>query len=235
MAVTVPIVAPEPNHPDRERMRQLGEKVRRRLAANKAARPLPTDRAEVWAVSNFFDSAECARMIAMIDAVAQPSRLYTPTGDPEFRTSYSGIFDPHDNFVRKLARRIDTLLGFERDQGESFQGQRYTPGQQFKPHTDWFPQNSPAWAMERENGGQRCFTAMAYLNDVADGGETDFPRLDLAVTPRQGVLLVWNNADRNGAPNPFTVHAGNPVGSGSKYVITRWYRCRPTLQLRTMV
>lgn len=231
VTVTVPIMAPEPDHPDRERMRQLGEKVRRRIGANMAAVQLPTEKAEVWAVSDVFNPVECTKLIALIDAVAQPSRTYSGEIDSTLRTSYSGVLDPHDSFVRQMQRRIDTLLGFKRSHGEALQGQRYTPGQEFRPHSDWFPQDLPGWAMERDNGGQRAFTAMVYLNDVTDGGETDFPRLDLAVAPRQGVLLAWNNADRAGAPNPFTVHAGNPVRSGTKYVVTRWYRCRPTQQL----
>jgi 2OG-Fe(II) oxygenase superfamily. len=125
-----------------------------------------------------------------------------------------------------LQRRIDQLLGLDKAQGELLQGQRYRVGQEFKPHTDWFQRETPGWAHERLNGGQRAFTAMVYLNSIEHGGETDFPRLDLAVAPRQGTLLVWNNADRDGVPNPFTLHAGNPVGNGTKYVITQWYRAR---------
>lgn len=228
MAVAVPNVAPEPDHPDRERLRAIGDRVRRKLAANKAVQPIASEGAELWALAGFFSADECTRLMAMIDAVARPSTTYT--GRPGVRTSWSGTFDPRDSFVRGLQRRIDSLLGFAPDHAEMLQGQRYTAGQQFKPHLDWFQQRSPGWAHEGANGGQRAFTAMAYLNDVTDGGETDFPRLDLAIAPRRGVLLVWNNADRDGVPNPFTIHAGNPVGSGTKYVVTRWYRCRPTRQ-----
>lgn len=231
MSVSVPQIPPEPDHPDRDELRQWGDRVRTRLAANKAAVSLPAQRVELWAVRNFFDAAECARLAAMIDAVAQPSRTYSGEIDADFRTSYSGVLDPRDSFVLGLQSRIDALLGFDKTHGEALQGQRYTQGQQFKPHTDWFPQRSPGWAVEGENGGQRAFTAMVYLNDVTDGGETDFPRLDLAVPPRQGMLLAWNNADKDGVPNPYTIHAGNPVFSGVKYVVTRWYRCRPTRQI----
>ena len=67
---------------------------------------------------------------------------------------------------------------------------------------------------------------MVYLNAVEEGGETDFPELDLAVRPSPGALLVWNNADEDGMPNQRTVHSGNPVARGTKYVVTKWYRCR---------
>jgi prolyl 4-hydroxylase len=126
--------------------------------------------------------------------------------------------------VSQLQTRIDELLGIDRSHGETLQGQRYTAGQEFRPHNDWFAPASPAWATEHPRGGQRAFTAMVYLNDVADGGETEFSRLDIAVSPRAGTLLVWNNADENGVPNPWTVHAGKRFPQGAKYIVTKWYR-----------
>ena len=224
---SVPNIAPEPDHPDRERLRRLGHKVRRRLAANPTVQRLPTDKAELWAVPRFLDAVECGRLIALVDLVAQPSTTYFTDYSAGFRTSYSGNVDPRDPFIRKLEQRLDGLLGIEHDHGETMQGQRYTAGQQFKPHTDWFQQRSPAWAHEKDHGGQRAYTAMAFLNTVEAGGETDFPRLDIAIEPRPGTLLIWNNADEDGVPNPWTIHAGNPVTRGVKYVITKWYSTRP--------
>jgi prolyl 4-hydroxylase len=159
--------------------------------------------------------------------VAQPSSAYDIDYSTGYRTSYSGNLDPYDPFVRMIQRRIDDLLGIDPDFGETVQGQRYQVGQQFQNHTDWFPGGTQYLEMEQERGGQRSFTAMAYLNTVAAGGATAFPRLGFGVEPRQGTLLVWNNADPEGVPNPFTIHAGSPVQEGVKYVITKWYRTRP--------
>ena len=66
---------------------------------------------------------------------------------------------------------------------------------------------------------------MAYLNAVEEGGETAFPRLGVSIAPRPGMLLIWNNADEDGVPNPHVLHAGTPVTRGTKYIITKWYRC----------
>jgi prolyl 4-hydroxylase len=209
---------------DAKRLRHLGQKVRASLSANKAAYRVPVDRAELWLVENFFDAVECGRLMTLIDNVARPSPIYDADDQPGFRTSYSGDFDPHDPFVREMERRIDRLLGINPAFGETVQGQRYFEGQEFKAHEDWFPPDSRHWARERKRGGQRSFTAMAYLNLVEAGGTTVFPRLEIAVTPRPGMLLVWNNADDQGGPNPWTLHAGAPVERGMKYVITKWYR-----------
>lgn len=210
--------------PDREVLRQLGRKVRRRLAANKAVQQIAVEKVELWAVGNFFDGVECGRLMSIIDAVARPSDADGMDYASGHRTSYTGDLHPDDPFIDALERRIDDLLGLDPNNGETIQGQRYTVGQQFRPHVDWFHPKLPIWEREQEHGGQRAFTAMAFLNNVEKGGETDFPQLDIALHPRAGTLLIWNNATKDGALNPWTVHAGNPVIRGVKYIITKWYR-----------
>ena len=211
---------------DRDRLRLIGRKVRKRLAANQDVRRIPVDNAELWAVGRFFDELECGRLISVIDAVARPSQAYDVDYSTGFRTSFSGDVDPYDPFIRKLQRRLDDLLGLDPAYGETIQGQRYMPGQQFQPHCDWFPGGTAYWEQEKDRGGQRSITAMAYLNAVEEGGSTDFPRLGLSIAPKPGALLIWNNADPQGNPNPWTIHAGTPVVRGVKYIITKWYRSR---------
>jgi len=225
-AESVPIVPAPLDHPDRQRLRRIGRRVRERLAANPAVYAFPNPEAELFAVGEFLSAEECARMIAMIDAVARPSTAFDLDYSTGYRTSYSGDPDANDPFVRRIERRLDDLLGMDRDRGETIQGQRYLPGQQFQCHTDWFPPDTPYWEQEKDRGGQRCFTAMVFLNAVEEGGHTHFPRLNLSVEPKPGALLIWNNADREGVPNPWTIHAGTPVVRGVKYIVTKWYRVR---------
>ena len=217
----------QPEVPDQGALKRTGEQVRKRLLANKAIYTLPTDKAEIFAMGDFMNAEECGRMVAMIDQVARPSSVFDVDYGAEYRTSYSGDVDPHDPFVKKIGRRIDDLLGIDPSWGETIQGQRYLPGQQFQPHTDWFPANTSYWEQEKRRSGQRSFTAMAFLNPVEEGGTTDFPSIGMRIEPRPGALLVWNNADPDGVPNPWTLHAGMPVVRGVKYIITKWYRTRP--------
>lgn len=125
-----------------------------------------------------------------------------------------------------ISRRIDDLLGINPICGEPIQGQRYLPGQQFQPHNDWFYTSEKYWQLERKRGGQRSWTAMAFLNEVEEGGETHFTEVGIKIEPKPGVLMVWNNALPDGTPNEGTMHAGTPVVRGAKYVITKWYRTR---------
>jgi prolyl 4-hydroxylase len=213
--------------PDQDALRRTGKKVRKRLSANPKVYPIPAeDKAEIFAVGDFMSADECRRMIGMIDLVARPSAVFDLAYGADYRTSYSGDVDSADPFVKKISRRIDDLLGLESSWGETIQGQRYLPGQQFAPPNDWFFPEAKYWETESKRGGQRSWTTMVFLNDVEAGGTTDFTKLGLSIEPKPGVLLGWNNATLEGVPNEWTMHAGTQVEAGVKYIITKWYRTR---------
>lgn len=174
----------------------------------------------------FFSPGECARLTGMIDAVAEPSRVFDPETGGSYRTSYSGDLDQTESFVRMIERRICDFVGLDPAWGESFQGQRYYEGQEFRAHYDWFDTAHSYWTDESARGGQRSWTVMAYLNDVAEGGATVFGQIGVSIEPQAGALLAWNNALPDGRPNPDTLHAALPVVRGAKYVITKWFRTR---------
>ncbi len=218
--------SPFPPDADRAGLKKVGAQVRARLAANPAAYKVESDLVELFAVGDFMTPAECAKMMELIDATAKPSRVFDLDYSEGYRTSYSGDVDPADPFVKKISRRIDDLLDIDPAFGETIQGQRYMPGQEFQPHHDWFHPGTTYWDLEMARGGQRSYTTMVFLNQVEAGGTTDFTEIGLSIEPRQGVLLAWNNADRNGITNPATMHAGRPVQQGAKYIITRWYRTK---------
>lgn len=212
--------------PDTPALKRMGVTVRARLAADPQVYRMPVEGLELYGVSGFFSAAECARLVAIVDDVARPSSTYHGNAD-KARTSYSGDVDPRDPFIRMLQRRIDDLLGIAPELGETIQGQRYAVGQEFRNHFDHFLPNQDFWDEEQARGGQRSWTAMAYLNTVEGGGETVFPRVGATIPPQLGALLVWNNMDLDGRPNPKALHAGSPVTAGVKYVLTKWYRTRP--------
>ncbi|MEY2942854.1 MAG: hypothetical protein RLY97_868 [Pseudomonadota bacterium] len=211
---------------DQIALKNLGVAVRARLAADPTAYKFPLDSAEIYAVGDFLTPTECAKFITMVDASAKPSHAFNAEKFGKYRTSFSGDVDPFDPFVQMISRRIDDFLGLDPSFGETVQGQRYEVGQEFRSHFDWFFTSDAYWPEQRKRGGQRSWTAMIYLNDVAEGGGTEFTDLAISVTPKRGSLLAWNNADPHGLVNSATRHAGLPVTQGSKYIITKWYRTR---------
>lgn len=213
--------------PDSQALARLGAEVRAQLAANADAYRVPAEEIELFALGDFLSGDECASLCAMIDAIARPSALHELDFASGYRTSYSGDLDPRGSLVAVISQRIDALLGIDPAFGEPVQGQRYLPGQQFKPHNDWFYTSEGYWPQEDARGGQRSWTAMAYLNDVEAGGATAFVASGIQIEPTRGALLLWNNALPDGCPNEGTLHAGLPVERGAKYIITKWYRARP--------
>ncbi len=213
-------------NPDKAALKQTGELVRARLAADPHVHRVPVDKAEIWALSDFVNAEERERLIALVDAGAEPSKVLGNDEYGAWRSSYSGNVDRYDPLVQMIERRIDDLIGLPNAWGETIQGQRYAPGQEFKDHMDWFWTKAPYWSKEAREGGQRSITAMIYLCDVAKGGETEFPNIGVSIPPQAGALIIWNNAAPDGTPNDFTLHAGRPVVEGVKYVITKWYRTR---------
>ena len=176
-------------------------------------------------MGDILDKNECAHLIRLIDDVARPSEL-TRDAEEGYRTSYSGDVDHNDPVVLAVERRLYDLVGIDSSWGETIQGQRYHAGQQFKEHCDWFDTNASYWKHESATGGQRSWTAMVYLNDVEEGGVTEFTRLGVTIPPQMGALLLWNNNLPDGRENWDTMHAAHPVVKGSKYVITKWFRSR---------
>ena len=77
-------------------------------------------------------------------------------------------------------------------------------------HTDWGP-------MPEFIGRQ--LVAQFYLNDVEDGGETEFYHQKKKVKPKKGRLVIW--------PVGFThTHKGNNPISNDKYVLSCWFTVR---------
>ena len=86
-----------------------------------------------------------------------------------------------------------------------FKIQKYNPGECYS-------------ALHCESMGSdldRVLAWMIYLNDVTDGGETEFPSQDKKFQPRCGDFLIW--------PAHFThPHRGIASKTQVKYIVTGW-------------
>jgi hypothetical protein len=74
------------------------------------------------------------------------------------------------------------------------------------------------WHIEHGKGfetGKRAFVFSIYLNDVEEGGETEFLHFSKRVKPKTGRIVIWP------AAFPY-LHRGNPPLSGEKYILTSW-------------
>ncbi len=65
----------------------------------------------------------------------------------------------------------------------------------------------------------RAFVFSIYLNDVEEGGETEFLHFSKRVKPKAGRIVIWP------AAFPY-LHRGNSPLSGEKYILTSWMMLR---------
>ena len=61
----------------------------------------------------------------------------------------------------------------------------------------------------------RLFAWMTYLNDVDDGGQTNFSHYEIKIKPETGKTLIW-------PAEWMHAHTGEILKSGTKYIVTGW-------------
>ncbi|MEO5577524.1 MAG: 2OG-Fe(II) oxygenase [Sphingomicrobium sp.] len=198
-----------------------------RLRATPGVQRVPTPRLDLFVAKHFLDPATCAALIERIDVRRRPSTIADDLGDAAFRTSETCDLDRQDPLVAMVDAAISALLGIPLDRAEPIQGQRYAPGQEFKPHTDTFEPAKADYYMHCADTGNRSWTAMIYLNEPEEGGATRFKVIGKTIQPETGKLLAWDNLLPDGRPNPATLHQGMKVRRGTKYIVTKWFRERP--------
>ncbi|MGO2477627.1 MAG: 2OG-Fe(II) oxygenase, partial [Pseudoalteromonas sp.] len=93
----------------------------------------------------------------------------------------------------------------------NIQAQKYQTNKGGYPywHSEVYPQAGHNDALHR------VLLFMFYLNDVEEGGETEFYYQERKISPKQGSMVI--------APGYFThTHRGNKPISNDKYILTSW-------------
>ena len=193
------------------------------LADSAKARRIENVNLEVYEIEDFLSHEECDLLVRKMDPVLKPSSVTNPAAEKDVRTSFTAYLRLVDDEIAAMNMKIHEFMRVPLEFSEEPQGQRYLAGQEFKKHCDWFDKNSP-YNQVHLNMGQRTYTFMIYLNDVEEGGETYFTRINLSIKPQKGKALVWNNMVADGSGNWFSEHWGKPVIKGEKYIITKWFR-----------
>ena len=148
--------------------------------------------------------------------------------DQQERTNRAaGIDFTRADMVVHLARaRLASVLGLPLSGLEDSIILHYATGEEFSPHYDFFHEAASGHLQELNNG-QRVATFLIYLNDDYTGGETAFPQLGFSFRGAMGDALLFWNASLEGVPDARTLHAGQPVLSGEKWLFSQWVRHKP--------
>jgi prolyl 4-hydroxylase len=178
---------------------------------------------------NVLSKDECEQMIALSKPKMKTSTTVNIlSGESELhknRTSSGTFFQLNETaFIARIDRRVSELMQVPIINGEGLQILNYQKGGEYKPHFDYFPPEKTGSKVHIARGGQRIATLILYLNNVEEGGETIFPKINLNVTPRQGSALYFAYTNSKNQVDPLTLHGGCPVLSGEKWIATKWVR-----------
>lgn len=188
----------------------------------------------IFTIENFIPAAACEWFIeyarrrpeastvrdgATGQDIVSPGRSATTAG--------SSALEP-DLVLQLTKLRIAQALDVPAAHQEPTTILRYEPGQEYLAHYDLIrPQEEAAAADELRLLGQRVATVLVYLNEGYEGGETFFPHLDWGFKGKPGDALIFWNMSATGERERLSLHAGLPVKSGEKWLLSQWVRAKP--------
>lgn len=124
----------------------------------------------------------------------------------EWNNIYILLKDALHSHIIKYYEELGNLFSpYRHTQDSGFQIQRYIKNQGiYKYHDDFYV----------DRRGFRTLTYIFYLNDIEDGGETEFYN-GKKINPTKGTLVIF--------PALWTyLHRGNMPISNDKYIVTGW-------------
>lgn len=120
-----------------------------------------------------------------------------------------------DPLLREIGERIAGITGVRNKIANTFRYRHYMAGQGHPPHLDTY----------NIGGFTLVITAIVYLNDVAEGGETHFPHArpePVSIECKRGRLAIWHGHKPDMAVDTSAYHAGSAVKCGNKFTITNF-------------
>jgi hypothetical protein len=183
----------------------------------------------------FAAPAVCAWLIERARTKLKRALVYDAVGGQniadESRTNTVAEFDLADtDIVQVLVQlRMSSASGIAMPNMEAPAVLHYNVGEQIINHYDFVDPDTPNYAREIAERGERVMTFLVYLNDDYAGGETDFPRLGVTHKGRVGDGLYFVNALPSGGPDRRMLHAGRPPTRGEKWIVSQFIRDRAAL------
>jgi hypothetical protein len=180
----------------------------------------------IFEIPNFLSEQECIELIGLgesnkfspgkissrkIENLQENSFNYKPPNHLlGIRKALIQWIDESDQLISRIKRQVSEITGLPESYQETFHLVKYQEGGEYKTHYD------------RGKNSPRVKTAMIYLNEGFEGGETHFSKINRTIIPETGKLVVWDNVLKDGSLDLDSQHAGLPVEFGTKYIGVIW-------------
>lgn len=191
---------------------------------------------KVEEIDNILTPQECDELIAYAkkkgmsdsDVLSYGSEKDTVVDSNNRKSKTAWLKDEEHPLIMKLALLSEKLTGLPRNTQEMLQVAYYEPGGKFNDHYDACNEKNKDYCDKMNRyAGQRRSTLLIYLNDSFEGGETVFPKIHVTVKPKKGKgILFWNTTPEE-VIIPESMHRGNPVVGGEKWICTKWSHVKP--------
>lgn len=185
-----------------------------------------SNNAKISVIENAISADEADYLINASASLLKPAKVVKADNSIKLQNIRTGMTaslgQTLDLVVDWLLQRISDFIGQQIENAEAPSVIRYLSGEMYKQHGDYLPHGSVL--AKESNGGQRCQTALVYLNDGFDGGATTFTELDLSVNPKCGKLLTFTNITEKAEPLILSQHTGEKIKSGEKWILSVWFR-----------
>jgi len=147
----------------------------------------------------------------------------TGTSDIRRTNSSTSLHYLHSPSAVAFLNACSNTLRLHQSQAEPLSIIKYQKGEQYEGHHDAFTLEQIEQYVPQ--AGNRVATALLYLCDVQDGGETDFPQLNITVKPKKGRCVFFQNTHTGTeVPLETSFHASLPVIRGEKMACNLWFR-----------
>tara|TARA_R110000824_G_scaffold302820_1_gene490595 strand:+ start:196 stop:783 length:588 start_codon:yes stop_codon:yes gene_type:complete len=174
-----------------------------------------------WIFDNVLNQQECQYLINKSRPILNKSTTLGPQID-SYRTSSNCFLQYNTNsVVDDVANIVSDFIKIPVENFEGMQIVHYASGEHYKHHRDAF--NTEDMPKQLNHGGQRTWTAFAYLNNVESGGETFFPKINQKIKPKMGRVAFWLNCV-DGNVIHDSLHEAMPPVNCEKWGANIWVR-----------
>jgi hypothetical protein len=165
----------------------------------------------VWTVDDALPRDRCAAYVARMAAEhAEVAPVITARGtevELATRNNTRVMWDDAaeaDGLLDRVRARVPARLSGKvlRGANPRLRLYRYGPGERHGAHWDT--------VVELDGGVASLLTLVFYLDEACEGGETEFPELDLRIAPRAGRALLFQHR---------VLHEASAVRRGEKHVL----------------
>jgi prolyl 4-hydroxylase len=187
----------------------------------------------IFTVDEFVSRSECAHLMTLAGLNFQPAEALTRDILSQENRAFTGHMSALrtvlcDAVVRQVERRVAAVFGLPPSHVEPLTVLRYQGGERYAPHVDYFDAARLAENERRgDQAGQRSASFLVYLRPAEAGGETHYIKLGKKIAARPRMALCHYNCLPSGEPDPATLHTGEPVALGEKWLARTTLRERP--------